>query len=129
MLIDSLMKNTGTEVLDRVTQFTEARHQVLVNDIANIDTPDYKMQDLNVSQFQQDLKKAIDNRTLTSENTSTDTEAKTDYQQYVLFHDGNNRSPEKLISQATGNTILHNTTVELLRNRYSILEKAIALKP
>jgi flagellar basal-body rod protein FlgB len=134
MLIDSVFNNTGTEVLDRMTQFTETRHQILANDLANIDTPDYKMQDLNAAEFQQDLKKAIDNRSLTADSSSsssdsTDLESKTDYTQYLLFHDGNNRSPEKLITQMTSNTIMHNVSVELLRNRYSLLEKAISLQP
>jgi flagellar basal-body rod protein FlgB len=134
MLIDNLVKNTGTEVLDRMTQFTEARHQILVNDLANIDTPDYKMQDLNAAKFQQDLKKAIDNRSLEADGNKSSNDAeslksKTDYNQYLLFHDGNNRSPEKIITQMTSNTLLHNVSVELLLNRYRLLEKAISLQP
>jgi flagellar basal-body rod protein FlgB len=129
MLINGLLKNTGTEALDRVVQFTESRHQVLANNLANLDTPDYKMQDLDVTSFQQDLKKAVETRSFESDSGDAAMSPKPDYQQYLLFHDGNNRSMEKQVSQMTKNTMMHNVAIELLRNRYNMLDKAISLRP
>ncbi|MFA5865082.1 MAG: flagellar basal body protein [Phycisphaerae bacterium] len=128
MWFENVVGSANTAVLDRVIGFTEARHKVLANNIANIDTPGYKMQDLEVKKFQQDLQSAIDNRTVSTNSPSSPT-GKTDFNQYMLFHDQNNRSIEKQMSAITENAVLHNTAVELLRSRYTLLEKAITLKP
>ena len=129
MLISGLLKNTGTEALDRVVQFTESRHQVLANNLANIDTPDYKMKDLDVNAFQKDSQKAVETRSFEPGSNGKTLSAKTDYDQYLLSHDGNNRSVEKQVSEMTANAVMHNVAVELLRNRFELLEKAISLKP
>ena len=126
MWFENIVGGSNTAALDRVIGFTEARHKVLADNIANIDTPGYKMRDLQVRQFHDDLKKAIDDRTLPQD---TQIEAKTDFDQYLLFHDNNNRSIEKQMTAMTENTLLHNTAVDLLRSRYLLLEKAISLRP
>jgi flagellar basal-body rod protein FlgB len=128
MWMNNIMSGVGTGPLDQVIQFTEARHKVLANNIANIDTPTYKMRDLQLAKFQQDLAQAIEARS-TGKMTSQGLPGPVDFQQYVLFHDQNNRSVEKQMTSLTENAILHNTTVELLRSRYLLLEKAISLKP
>jgi flagellar basal-body rod protein FlgB len=128
MILSAMFNNSGTAPLDRVIQFTENRHKILVNNLANIDTPGYVMQDLNVNKFQQDLKNAIERKTLSNESSAEPANAKTDHNQYLLFHDQNNRSVEKQVSQITENTVAHNVAVELLRSRYGLLEKAIALR-
>jgi flagellar basal-body rod protein FlgB len=129
MWFEQVVGNPDTAVLDRVIRFTESRHKLLANNIANIDTPGYKMKDLSVKQFQSDLQEAIDRNQLSPEAASPEAAGKTDYSQYLLFHDQNNRSIEKQVSTITENTILHNTAVELLRSQYSLLAKAISLKP
>ncbi len=129
MWFENVLSGANTAVLDRVIQFTEARHNVLANNIANIDTPGYKMRDLQVKKFQRDLQKAIDDRTLSSSSDGQSQTAKTDFSQYLLFHDQNNRSVEKQVTTITENAMLHNMAVELLRTKYTLLEKAISLKP
>ena len=42
----------------------------------------------------------------------------------ILFHDGNNRSMEQLMSNQAKNALMHNLAVELLKNQYSMLETA-----
>ncbi|NLE29447.1 MAG: hypothetical protein GX629_07255 [Phycisphaerae bacterium] len=128
MILSEVFNNSETAPLDRLIRFTESRHKILVNNMANIDTPGYVMQDLDVSKFQQDLKKAIEHKTLACTQSTQPASAKTDYNQYLLFHDRNNRSVEKQVSQMTQNTLTHNVAVELLRNRYNLLEKAISLR-
>jgi len=129
MWFENIFGGSNTAVMDRTIQFTEARHKVLTNNIANIDTPGYKMRDLEIKQFQNDLQKAIDQRSISSESSEAELTSSTDFNQYLLFHDQNNRSPEKQITTITENAVLHNIMVELLRNRYTLLDKAIALRP
>jgi len=126
MWFENVVGGTNFAALDRVIRFTESRHKVLANNIANIDTPDYKMRDLDVQSFQRDLTKALESRTAGACGSCA---SSVDDDQYLLFHDGNNRSVEKQMAAITENAVLHNTAVELLRSRFTILEKAIALRP
>lgn len=119
-VFESLVTTSGISVLERVIAFTGARHELLANNIANIDTPDYKMKDLDVDAFNRDLRKAVNARTVGSD------ESKVDHEQYLLFHDGNNRSVEKQMTEITKNTMLHNAALEILRNQYQVLSRAIA---
>ena len=56
----SLFDSSTVPVLQRVVEFTEARHGVLAGNIANLDTPGYKTRDLSPELFTAKLKQAID---------------------------------------------------------------------
>ncbi len=127
MWLDGMFGNSSIGVLDKVISFTENRQKILANNIANIDTPGYKMRDLDVAKFRENLKREIENRDRGNAEPEK-VNAKVDYDQYLVFHDKNNRSIEKQITNATENTLLHNVSVELLRSRYALLERAIALR-
>lgn len=58
-MIRSLLNSTSIPLLERVAAFTERRQEVIAGNIANIDTPDYKMRDLPVADFQAALSQAI----------------------------------------------------------------------
>ena len=51
-MINSLFNNTTIPVLQEVLSFSEARHNVLAGNIANADTPGYRIRDLNTETFQ-----------------------------------------------------------------------------
>ncbi len=125
MWLENMFNNSSIATIDKLIQFTEKRQQILAHNIANIDTPGYKIRDLNLQKFQNDLRNAIENRKF---KASISQKAKIDYDQYLLFHDKNNRSIEKLVTSATKNALLHNVAVELLRSQYAILGKAISLR-
>ena len=46
-------------------------------------------------------------------------------QRNILFHDGNNRSMEQLMSDSAKNALLHNMVVELLRKQFGAMEMAL----
>ncbi|MBL4883548.1 MAG: hypothetical protein JKY95_03295 [Planctomycetaceae bacterium] len=58
-MLDSLLQQTTIPILEKVTSFGQRRHQVLVGNIANIDTPGYEMRDLPVQDFERALQQAI----------------------------------------------------------------------
>ncbi|GEM_PF-6989909 len=62
MYFQSLFQKDATPLLRSMSQFTLKRHELLVQDIANIDTPYYRSQKLNLEDFQKTLRKAVDNR-------------------------------------------------------------------
>ncbi|NLX05748.1 MAG: flagellar basal body rod protein FlgB [Phycisphaerae bacterium] len=113
-------------VLERVATFCQARHELLANNIANIDTPGYKCQDLDCEAFQSDLQRMVEQRK--SGQTTIDREPQIDHDQYLLFHDGNNRSVEKQVSEMARNGIMHNVAMELLRSRFHLLDTAIRMR-
>ena len=49
-------------VLEQLVQFTQARHEVLAGNIANLGTPGYVARDLSVADFQARLQDAIEAR-------------------------------------------------------------------
>ena len=128
-------------VLQAVMSFTEARHEVLANNVSNIDTVGYKMQDLPVNEFFESLNKAIENRDRrgageplrirSSRHLKWDNKGNLEAKprevenSNILFHDRNNRFVEKQMSELAKNALLHNVTVELLRGQYEGLSTAI----
>lgn len=126
-MLTSVVDTGELRVLENVVRFTEARHEILANNIANIDTPGYKVKDLDVAAFQKDLQRAANAR----QNGQLDTnqqDPQEDLDQYLLFHDRTNHSIEKQMTAMTKNGVLHKVAVELLRTRYGLLERAVSLR-
>lgn len=140
-MIIGLFDNGALPVLEHVAQFTGRRHEVLTNNIANLSTPFFKPTDLDTDAFQQVLAKAIDRRRSgptptdgplplydVSELTFRDN-AITDQQQRakqgILFHDENTRDLERIMQHLAENTMVHNTSIEMIRNQFDMLRTAI----
>ncbi len=128
-------------VLEQVMAFTEARHEVLANNISNIDTVGYKMQDLPVEEFLAALDEAIADRDRggasrllrmqSTRNLHWDESGRLQAEPVeiqnnnILFHDDNNRFVEKQMSAMAKNALLHNVSAELLRSQYELLQTAL----
>lgn len=137
--IDNLVSKTSIPVLEQLMQFAAARHQLLVNNIANADTPGYRVQDLSVSDFQQTLAKALANRdsnggalVLRGRQVKTDpatgrlvTSPEAGASSEVTFHDGANRQIEKEMALLAENTLSYNIAAELLKGQFNALKSAI----
>ena len=123
-MLGNMFDTSDIRILERVVSFTETRQEVLANNIANIDTPDYKVKDLDVSTFQEHLRAIREGKS--PSEAGLDQEG-VDYRQHLLFHDRNNRSIEKQMSEMMKNTLWHNVATELLQSRYKLLERAICL--
>jgi len=136
--------STGTVATARqVAVFAEARNAVLADNIANIDTPYYKMRDLPVAEFQKMLGQAIRearktgrplrlrstrNIEVTKGGNRVEFRPVERQEANILFHDRNNRSIEQEMSELAKNALLHRTAIEVLRGQYSMLEAAIREK-
>ncbi len=59
-MIESLFQSTTIPLLEQVATFTERRQEVLAGNIANINTDDYRMRDLDVNKFQAALRTAVE---------------------------------------------------------------------
>lgn len=126
---------TTAAVLGEVLQFTEARHEVLAGNIANISTPGYRTRDLSVASFQEALRAALASQSsyqkqpieqvwpsaLEGEAEAVDPDVRT-----LLFHDGSDVGIEQQVTQIVKNRMMHQLASTLLRNQFRVLEMAIA---
>lgn len=127
MFIERLLAQGPSPVLERVVRFAAARHDLILENIANVDTPGYRQRDLSVADFQAALARRIDDRRRAGGPVRLDDLA--DDPQHlpagILFHDGNNRSMEQLATDLAKNAMMHNVAIELLRKQFMQMEMAL----
>jgi flagellar basal-body rod protein FlgB len=137
--LTSLTSRGATPLLERFVAFTEARHRMLVENVANIDTPGYRARQLDAAAFQDELRRAADAR-----RTPTDAPRLRESRQFrvasdgalevtpeleppenLLFHDGTNTRVERQMAMLADNGMAHQMAVEMLKGNYDGLVKAI----
>ncbi|MGD0138949.1 MAG: flagellar basal body rod protein FlgB [Tepidisphaeraceae bacterium] len=128
MFLDRLLNQGSMPVLEQMLQFTDARQSLLAENVANVSTPGYVQKDLSLDQFQEILQKKVEEQESAAPGGVSFDDVSMDIQQpqrSILFHDGNNRSMEQLMSDQAKNALMHNMAVELLRDQYSMIETAL----
>lgn len=140
-MINDLFNHGSMPVLQRLVQFTGARHAVIADNIANLSTPYYRPKDLSVEKFQRHLRKAVDDRRSSATPGSGELELD-DTREFrfhadrletlaepldenILFHDRNNRDLERIMQDLAENTLAHNAGLEMLKNQFDLLRMAI----
>lgn len=128
MFIDRLLNQGSAPVLEQWLNFTDARQRLLGDDIVNADSPGFVQKDISLEQFQAMLAKKVDQQnaappgSVNFDDISNQVENPT---RGILFHDGNNRSMEQLMSDQAKNALMHSLAVELLRDQFNQLEMAL----
>lgn len=144
-----LFESSTLSLLEKVATFGERRHEVLAGNIANINTPNYRMRDLPVAEFQKALKQAVEQQRDASQinsprslqtnsaaaNRSSSIEELFPDQLFqavqspagnITSQDGNNRSVEQEMMKLTKNNMVQNVAIELMRAQYGLLQAAIS---
>jgi flagellar basal-body rod protein FlgB len=128
MFIERLINQTGGPLVERVLQFAAARHQLIAENMANIDVPGYRQKDLSEAKFYSLLRDRAALResegpgTVGFEDIPSDIENPSNG---ILFHDQNNRSMEMLNADQAKNGLLYTMAIEILRKQYSQMEMAL----
>ncbi len=140
-MIDGVTNTEGLPVLERLVQFAGQRHRLIVNNIANFDTPGYRPLDVSPREFQQELRRALDQRrswgrperSLDLKNTNriefspgSMTLHPTPVGGNILFHDGNDRDLERSMQDLVENFLTFRIATELMRNRFDLIRSVIA---
>jgi len=140
MLFDQLINRGTLPALEKMLAFTEARHRVITENVANADTPGYAAKQLDAKAFQHALRAAIDEAKETGrtdlrlrESREFRQDAKgrlivtpsTEPPENVLFHDGTNMRLERQMAMLAENAMMHQAATELLRSKFDGLLKAI----
>jgi flagellar basal-body rod protein FlgB len=132
MFMDRLLNDGSSPLLEQWLQFTESRQRMLGEDIVNASTPNYIQKDLSLEQFQSLLREKVQQRDDAAPGTVDFSDVSFAIQRPrrgVLFHDGNNRSMEQLMSDEAKNALMHTLAVELLRHQYSVMDMALKGQP
>ncbi len=141
-MIDNIFNGGAIPVLEKSIEFTAARHRVLVNDIANLDTPYFQPRDLDPKSFDSALQEAIAQRRRTNTPESgplyVPETAQVSFKNgrievrpeatdsNIMFHDRNNRNLERLMEHLAQNVLTHKTGIDMLKNEFAMLNTAIS---
>ncbi|MFO0946994.1 MAG: flagellar basal body protein [Planctomycetota bacterium] len=141
MGISNFLGSPTTDAAAQVISFTTARQEVIANNIANIDTPGYRMRDLDVGAFNRALSQAMTNAARSNPNNvrlslpspegmdaNGTREAGGDFRG-IVFHDDNDRSIEQLTTSMVDNFNLQRQAVNVLRSQLRLLRSIIAETP
>lgn len=140
-MIDGLNNADVLPVLERVLQFAGQRHRLIVNNIANLNTPGFRPMDVSVEAFQKQLGEAVDARRESRGPLGGDLQLKESQQVSftkdglilhpeeapisILFHDGSEKNIERTMQDLVENFSVFRLAADLLRNRVALLETAI----
>jgi flagellar basal-body rod protein FlgB len=130
-----LFESTSIPVLQEVIGFAQARHEVLASNVANVNTPGYRVRDLSVDTFQQRLREAIDlqyetGAPLSPGATSLRQDAAMqkvrDSAHDILYHDGTDLGMEQQVLEISKNQYMHNMAISIMGTQFRMLQTAIS---
>ena len=134
-MTSGIFQSTTLPVLQEVVNFAQARHTVLAGNIANVDTPGYKVRDLSVEDFQDRLRKAIEKSheppvpRSPGEPGETRDELLAEISRNpksILYHDKSNVGMEHQVTEMVKNQMQHNLALTLMTNQFRLLQVAIS---
>lgn len=139
-MLDSLLNASTIPVLEEVINFTQARHQVLAGNIANMDTPGYRTRDLDSRMFESQLKDAIHARdrshgaesslgtdpSLAAAAPANHFQHVRDNLKAILYHDQTNVGIEQQATEISKNQIQHNLATTILASQFQLLGAAVS---
>ena len=142
-MIDALIADPTTHLLEQSLNFTEQRHQVILENIANVSVPGYVQKNVSVAGFQKAVQDAVDRRRQSfnaayAPESNDDVEFSPDGSDVraiahpatdaMPFHDRGVRSIESLMGDLADNALAHNAIAQMLKNRYDLTNRAISMK-
>ncbi|MEY4119442.1 MAG: Flagellar basal body rod protein FlgB [Planctomycetota bacterium] len=141
-MVDGFLGNSALPALERSLQFMSARQRLLATNLANAETPGFRPVDVDPRAFQGALREALDEGRLDGQGrlafddsapvsfTGGDIELKPEVlADNILFHDGNDRSLERLMQRMTENVYAFRAASQLMRNQFELINTAIRERP
>ena len=134
----SILSANTIPLLEQVIHFTHARHSVLAGNVANMDTPGYRVRDLSVETFQSRLKEAIETSKqqhkelspglIESKSNDPMREVK-ESMKNILFHDESDVSMEQQVTEISKNQHMHNLAISIMSTQFQMLRSAVSERP
>ncbi len=140
-MIDGVTNADAIPVLERLMQFTGRRHALIAHNIANLDTPNFRPADVSVEDFRAQLAQAVDERRDTHGNSGGNLAPRSSRQveftedgmllnptptgDNILFHDRNDRDPERIMQALVENFMSFRMAADLVKSRFDLINTAI----
>ena len=141
-MVDGFLGNSALPALERSLQFMSARQRLLATNLANADTPGFRPIDVDPRAFQGALKEALEDGRLDGQGRlAFDDSAPVAFgddgvelkpeilADNIMFHDGNDRSLERLMQRLTENVYAFRAASQLMRNQFELINAAIRERP
>lgn len=143
MSIQGLTDGGALPALEAMARFSAARQRLIADNVANLDTPNYKPLDADPKAFQAQIGRAIDHRRQHVGATGSgplplpksgplrqgaDGQVVLDpasLNENLLFHDRNDRNLERIMQDVAENLLAFRAATELMRNRFRTIDLAI----
>ncbi len=134
-MLSGMFQSTTIPVLQEAVNFAQTRHTVLAGNIANMDTPGYKVRDLSVEDFQERLKMAIQRRDRPEPPRSPGEPRGRRHDRLaeisknpktILYHDQSNVGMEHQVTEMVKNQLQHNLALSLMTSQFRLLQVAIS---
>jgi len=141
-MIDGFLGSSSLPALERSLQFMSARQKLLVGNLANAETPGFRPVDVDPRDFQSALRESLEQGSLDQQGRlafddsapvafgDAGVELKPEVlADNILFHDGNDRSMERLLQRLTENVYAFRAASQLMRNQFELINTAIRERP
>ncbi len=134
-MLANLFNSTSIPALGEVMNFAQARHTVLTGNVANVNTPGYRLRDLSQTEFQQRLKEAIAASQKLNQPMSPGAASSLpgdpmrqvrNSLENIIYHDDTNIDLEKQVAEMTKNQLLHNFALTVMTDQMTLLQTAIS---
>lgn len=134
-MLPGLFQSTNIPALAESVNFAQARHGVLVGNVANANTPGYRVRDLSVETFQKKLKSAMEVSQTKGEYISPgmhqsqpgdELREVRDTLTNILYHDDTNLDMEKQVAEISKNQFLHSFALTVMNDQFQLLQSAIS---
>ena len=119
-------------VLNKAAEASWTKNEIIANNIANVDTPDYKRKDLN---FEALLSEALSDATLTTKNmdkkvgglnlSSLNPQVYTEYSTLSYRYDGNNVDIDTENAYLADNQIKYYTLLDSMNHEFNRLKMVL----
>ena len=143
-MLNSLFSSTTIPVLEQVVNFSQARHQVLAGNIANLDTPGYRTRDLSPEVFSAHLRRVLADRERASSLPRGGgssggsggafpaglSQARLSQVSQglgaLVRHDDVNVGVEQQVTELAKNQMQHNLALSIMTSQFRLLQAAVS---
>ena len=148
-MFQGIFRSSTIPVLEQVVQFTQARHEVLAGNVANLGTPGYVARDLSAEEFQSRLRDAIEARhqapavrspgemplspgemgTMPGESGPERPDPVAEVAKdprSILFHDESDNAVELQVTEMVKNQLQHNTAMAIMASQFRLLQAVVS---
>lgn len=140
MWIDRVLESPSRTALEWAARFAEARHQVLAENIANLETPHYRARRLDPQAFQTSLREALERverrpgarlelrgnaQFATQRDGSIRVAPVREPPGNVQFHDGTSQRVEESATEMARNALSYDLAMAVLKRKFDTLLAAI----